>query len=230
MAWNAQLDSSYSIHTIGYAKMLGKRSSQGNLFSSEQQYLSFVGEESLYGYLALHRHELFSDDDFAFLYCPDNGRKSVAPWIIACALLLQCYDRVSDQKAIDRATFDLRWKVALSLGIDEHPFAKSTSWLFRHQLIIHHQAKLLFQQGITSLSQHGFLEKHKIHLAIDTSAIFGKGAVEDTYNLLAEGLRQMLRILSNLAAQEVETFASTHDFNRYTAPSYKDTWAINWDD
>ena len=43
--------------------------------------------------------ELFRDADFAELYCPDNGRASVAPNLLAMALLLQTHDKVSDAEA-----------------------------------------------------------------------------------------------------------------------------------
>ena len=56
------------------------------------------------------RGQLFSDDDFAEIYCPDNGRDSVPPSLLATALLLQTYDKVSDAEAKARADFDIRWK------------------------------------------------------------------------------------------------------------------------
>jgi Transposase DDE domain len=53
--------------------------------------------------------------------------------------------------------------------------------------------------------------------------------VEDTYNLLAEGLRQVLRVLANIEKSSVESFAEAHDFRRYMAASFKGTVTINWD-
>src|SRR5215213_11276849 len=48
------------------------------------------------------------------------------PSLMATALLLQAYEGVSDEEAKARADFDLRWKVALGIGLEERPFAKST--------------------------------------------------------------------------------------------------------
>jgi len=209
--------------------MLGKRSPQGKLFTVENRLRKKVGEASFYVFLADHRHELFRDEDFAMLYCLDNGRESAPPSLLATALILQTFDRVSDQEATDRARFDQRWQLALGLGDEEVPFAKSTLCTFRNQLIIHKQAKLIFKKGIEHLRRHGFVKKHKIRLALDTTAIFGKGAVEDTFNLLAEGLRQVLQVLAHLSARRPEAFAAAHDFSRYVAPSFKGTWSIDWD-
>ena len=42
-------------------------------------YLGYVGKDTFYGLLASLRGQLFNDDDFAEIYCPDNGRDSVPP-------------------------------------------------------------------------------------------------------------------------------------------------------
>ncbi len=71
--------------------MLGKRSKQLGLLESDHLYLDYVGQDSFYGFLASLRGQLFRDEDFAELYCPDNGRDSVPPSLVATALLLQAY-------------------------------------------------------------------------------------------------------------------------------------------
>jgi hypothetical protein len=101
--------------------MLGRQSDPDD---GDHPYLDHVRRDSFYGFLALHREELFCDEDFADLYCPDNGRPSVPPSLLATALLLQFYEGVSDEEAKARADFDLRWKVALGIGLEERPFAK----------------------------------------------------------------------------------------------------------
>src|SRR3990170_205783 len=127
--------------------MLGKRSNQLGLFEADQLYLDYVGRDSFYGFLAGQRGQLFRDEDFAALYCLDNGRTSVPPSLLATALLLQTYERVSDEEAKARADFDLRWMVALGIGIAERPFAKSTLQLFRSHLVLHDQIRAVFQKS-----------------------------------------------------------------------------------
>jgi IS5 family transposase len=209
--------------------MLGRRSAQDDLFAADNQYLSFVGRDSFYGYLAAHRHELFRDEDFASLYCLDNGRESVPPSLLACALLLQWYDNVSDQEAVDRSKFDLRWKVALGLQMDDEPFAKGTLWLFRTQLIVHKHVRTFLEASLKHARAQGYFKSRKVTSALDTTPIIGKGAVEDTYNLLAESLRQVLRVLARLEDTTLAHYASQHDFRRYTEPSFKGTVSIDWD-
>ena len=113
--------------------MLGERTEQRGLWEADRMYLDYVGKDTCYGLLAQLRSQLFRDADFAELYCPDNGRASVPPSLLATALLLQTYDKVSDAEAKARADFDIRWKVALGIEIEDRPFAKSTQQVFRAQ-------------------------------------------------------------------------------------------------
>ena len=59
-------------------------------------YLDYVGKDIFYGLLASLRGQLFSDNDFAEIYGPDNGQNSVPPSLLAMAPLLQIYDNVRE--------------------------------------------------------------------------------------------------------------------------------------
>ena len=128
--------------------MLGVRPAQRGLLEADHLYLDYVGRGSFYGFLASLRGQLFREEDFAELYCPDNGRDSVPPSLVATALLLQAYDKVSDLEAKQRADFDIRWKVALGIEVEDRPFAKSTLQLFRAQLILHDRVRAVFQRSL----------------------------------------------------------------------------------
>ena len=54
---------------------------------------------------------MFRDEEFAMLYCPDNGRDSAPPSLPSTALLLQAHDTLSDEEAKARAACDVRWEV-----------------------------------------------------------------------------------------------------------------------
>jgi len=210
-------------------EMLGKRSPQGDLFTADAQYLKFVGEDSFYGFLAREGGRLFRDEDFAALYCEDNGRTSVPPSLLAIALLLQTYDRVSDEEAKARADFDLRWKVALGIEIDRRPFAKSTLQLFRAQLVIHEGARAIFVRSLEYAKGLGYLKGRKMRAALDTTHILGRGAQEDTYNLMAEGIRILSRELARAEAGEWEAWLGAHDLSRYAEPSIKGATEVDWE-
>lgn len=210
--------------------MLGERGPQPGLFEADTMYLKFVGQNTFYGFLAGHRGEIFRDEDFAKLYCLDNGRPSVPPSLLATALVLQTYDKVSDDEAKRRADYDLQWKVALGVEIDARPFAKSTLQEFRAQLIVHEEQRAIFQQSLELAKRQGYFKgKRKLKVALDTTNILGRGAVKDTYNLLADGIVLVLRVLATQAGEEVAGFAEREGFGRYvTDASLKGQAEIDW--
>ena len=211
--------------------MLGKRSDQRGLFESDHVFLGFVGSDTFYGFLASQRGQLFRDDEFAALYVLDNGRPSVPPSLLATALLLQTYDRVSDEETKERADFDLRWKVALGIALDERPFAKSTLQVFRAQLILHEEVRAVFKKSLTVARQTGYFKQRKIKVALDTSNILGRGAVKDTYNLLADGIVKLGRVLAEFSGETADAWADAHDLSRYFGTSsLKGEAHIDWSD
>jgi hypothetical protein len=212
--------------------MLGRRSDQRGFFEADVQYLDVVGEDSFYGFLAGLRGELFRDADFADFYAEEGrGRPSRPPSMLATALLLQTYDRVSDQEATERAAFDLRWKVALGITIEERPFAKSTLQLFRAQLVVHEEGARIFAQSLALARARGFVPpRRKMRLALDTTNILGRGAVKDTYNLLADGIALVLRELARLANEELPAYAAARGLGRYVSErSLKGEAELDWD-
>ena len=178
--------------------MLGERSDQRGLWETDRLYLDHVGKDTFYGLLASLRGRLFRDADFAVFYCADNGRDSVPPSLLGTALLLQSHDKVSDAEAKARADFDIRWKVALGIEVEDRPFAKSTLQVFRAQLILHDKVREVFESSLRLAGESGYLKRRIMKVALDTANILGRGAVRDTYNLLADGIVKLLRALSQV--------------------------------
>ena len=247
--------------------MLGERTEQRGLWEADRMYLDYVSKDTFYGLLASLRGQLFRDADFAEFYCLDNGRTSVPPSLLATALLLQTYDKVSDAEAKARGDFDIRWKVALgkvalgkvalgkvalgkvalgkvalgkvalgkvalgkvalgkvalgkvALGIEveDRPFAKSTLQVFRGQLILHDQVREVFERSLRLARETGYLKRRSLRVALDTTYILGRGAVKDTYNLLADGMVKLLRALAAVDRTTVKAWAE--------AQGYQRTWA-----
>ena len=210
--------------------MLGKRSDQRGLWEADRLYLDYVGKDTFYGLLASLRGQLFSDDDFAEIYCPDNGRDSVPPSLLATALLLQTYDKVSNAEAKARADFDIRWKVALGIEIEDRPFAKSTLQMFRAQLILHEKVREVFESSLRLARQSGYLKQRGMRVALGTTYILGRGAVKDTYNLLADGIVKLLRALAAVAKVAVGEWAEAQGYERYFGSSIKGEATIDWSD
>ncbi len=210
--------------------MLGERSDQRGLWEADRLYLDHVGRESFYGFLASLRGRLFRDADFAEFYCPDNGRDSVLPSLLATALLLQSHDKVSDAEAKARADFDLRWKVALGIEVEDRPFAKSTLQVFRAQLILHDKVREVFEGSLRLARESGYLKGRGMKVALDTTNILGRGAVKDTCNLLADGIVKLLRTLAGVERAAVKEWAQAQGYEKYFGSSIKREAAIDWSD
>ena len=210
--------------------MLGERWDQRGLWEADRLYLDHVGRESFYGLLASMRGRLFRDADFAEFYCPDNGRDSVPPSLLATVLLLQSHDKVSDAEAKARADFDLRWKVALGIEAEDRPFAKSTLQAFRAQLILQGKVREVFESSLRLARESGCLKGRGMRVALDTTNILGRGAVKDTYNLLADGIVKLLRALAAVEQAAVREWAQAREYERYLGSSVKGEAAIDWAD
>jgi hypothetical protein len=210
--------------------MLGERGPQRGLFEADTLYVDYVGRGTFYAFLAAERGQLFRDEDFAGLYSATRGRPSVAPSLLATALVLQWHDRVSDEEAWRRAAYDLQWKVALGIALENRPFAKSTLQEFRAQLVVHAEQGAIFRRSLDLAKRRGRL-KGRLRLALDTTNILGRGAVKDTYNLLGDGIVLVLRALGGLAGETVAETAARLGYGRYVqGPSLKGGAAIDWDD
>ena len=63
-----------------------------------------------------------------------------------------------DAEAKARAEFDIRWKVALGIDIEEWPFAKSTLQVFLAELILHDKVRAVFESRLRLARESGYLE------------------------------------------------------------------------
>lgn len=210
--------------------MMGERSAQDKLFAADHIYLDYVGRETLYGYLAQQRGQLFRDEDFAGLYCQNNGRPSVPPSVAVTILFLRAYEGVSFVEAIERTKYDLRWKVALGLEMEEVPMQKSALQEFQARLVLHGQGEALLKKSIDEARRAGYLESRKIRVALDTTPTLGKGAVKDTYNLLADGIEKLALRLAGVAGEAIASWVEKERLQRYFGSSLKGEAGIDWDD
>ena len=193
-----------------------------------------VGEDSFYGLLAQHGGEWFCDDSFSAIYKDGLGRPSVSPSLLCVALLLQTHDRVSDEEAIARSAYDLRWKVALELELelelDQKLCAKSTLQRFRAQLVLNEGAGRVLEQGIQACRQAGLLKKGQLSVAIDTTPILGRGAIKDTYNLVSDAIREVVQQACGLRGWERSVIVEQEGLSRHFAASFKGAVEIDWSD
>jgi len=153
-----------------------------------------VSPKSFYGHMGSLTGRLLRDDDLKDMYCAKNGRPSLPPSMMAGAMILQFYDDVSDGEAVERIRYDLRWKVALNLGLDYDGFDASSLSVFRARLVKHNQERYAFDRLLSIAREEGFLAD-KVTLLSDTTNAKGAGAIQDTYTLLRKGIRKLLKTM-----------------------------------
>ena len=96
---------------------LGRAPGQADLFRTTAAYCDGrVASDSIYGILHRECFALFPDEMFADLF-DEVGRRSVPPMIVAVVMVLQRIEGCSDPEAVDRFSFDARWKYAAG-GLD----------------------------------------------------------------------------------------------------------------
>jgi len=215
--------------------MMGEMAAQGNLLGGDYLHLDFVGRKTFYGWLATEGPRVYPDGDFRDFYVLDNGRKSVPPSQMIRMVLLQWHDKVSDEEAVERTKYDLRWKTALGIEDHEALCAKFTLQTFRGKLVLSARGRAILDRSVKACREAGVLRSPKIRASVDTSPILGRGAVKDTYNLVADG---MVKLLGALAAFETpllepvdaKRYAGDHDLSRYFAEvSLKGGAELDWD-
>jgi len=210
--------------------MIGRRRPQRELFDVGNVYDLALSPGSFHAQLALAAPRLFQDSDFAVFYSKRTGRPSVPPSQLALLTLLQHEAGCSDAEAVARTAYDLRWAAVLRRAAGEPLCAKSTLQLFRSHLVLHDEVRTIFTRSIEEAKRAGLLKKGPLRIAVDTKPILGRGAVEDTYNLLGSGIQQLVRVLAGLDGKRPEVWAGEHDLGRYFASSLKGSADLDWSD
>lgn len=174
--------------------MLGRASGQGSLAEVHLwsgRNTPLIDPGTFYARFAEQRPELLKDDDFAHWY-KATGRPSVPPSRVAGAFLLALREGCSDREAEQRMRFDLRWKWALGLDLDDHGCDHTTLCLFRARLLAHEEEGKLFGEILRRAVEKGLLARRAVQV-IDSSPMLGAAATQDTYRLLRTALHKVVK-------------------------------------
>ena len=208
--------------------MIGRRKTQAELFDVGNVFPYSPDPKSYYGQLAKVSDKLFVDDDFVALYSEHIGRPSVPPSLLALVLIMQAREQISDDEAIRRTTCDLDWAVVLRRHAGEQLCAKSTLQQFRAQLLVNDRLNLFLKRSLQQARERGLLKGHQLKQAVDTKPIFGRGAVEDTYNLLGHAMSKLLRAMALECGRTPAQLIAEHGLPKLAAPSVKGAMDIDW--
>ena len=168
--------------------------------ADHQPWAQMIPADSFYARLAEWRDVLVDDEDYAPLYKDSpRGRPSIPPSMVVLAMLLEYHDDCSDAEAEQRMRFDLRWKHALGLGLEEAGFDATVLCRFRRKLLECGLERTLFKRLVNAARETGVLAKDAAQL-LDSSHILGAAGARDTYTLIRGAIRKLLRSLGYASA------------------------------
>jgi len=204
--------------------MLGKekKTSKPPFFDTGFICAYLIDKDSFYAKMHEFSDKIITDDDFADIYCLDNGRPSVPPARLIKVLILQNYEDLSDREALENVRFNIKWKYALNVSIDYEGFDHSLSVYFRARLLINHKDKIVFKKTLELAKEAGLL-KEEADQVIDSTPMLGAGAVKDTYELLRDGIRKILSVMDEKRKSRINLFLKAYGKGN---PKSK----INWED
>jgi transposase len=192
-----------------------------------QCWSSLVPADSFYARLAQWRDVLVDDEDYVPLYKDSpKGRPSIPPSMVVLAMLLQYHDDCSDAEAEARMRFDLRWKHALGIGLEDGGFDSTVLCRFRRKLLECGLEHALFERLVNAAREAGLLTKDAAQL-LDSSHILGAAGARDTYALIRGGIRKLLRSLGYTPARRDEL---GERLRWYVDPEAPEKPQIDWSD
>ena len=206
----------------------------------EQFLLKRLGRvRKLFGFLRLHRHELFNAaflDELASMYRTTGaGKEARPPAMMAMAMLVQGYLGISDAEMIELTVVDLRVQMVLGcLGSQEPPFSQGALQEFRDRLIAADLDRRVLERTLELAKATKAFDPRKLpktlRVAIDSSPLEGAGRVEDTVNLLAHAARNVVSCAAGLLGWTDEQVCRQAGIPLLVESSIKRALDIDWND
>lgn len=192
-----------------------------------QPWSALIPADSFYARLAEVRDILVDDEFYRPLYKDSRrGRPSIPPSLVVLTMLLQYYDDCSDLETEARVRFDLRWKHALGLELEDSGFDATVLSVFRRKLLQRGLTRVLFDRLVTAARDAGILTKTADQL-IDSSHILGAAGVRDTYTLIRSGIRKLLRAMGYSPTRQAEL---SERLGWYLDPAAPEKPELDWSD
>lgn len=151
-----------------------------------------LAAESVFRFLAEHRHRLFPDELFADLFPSGRGRPSIPGEVVASVIVLQSLHGLSDREAVDALTFDLRWKAACGYPVDAKAFDASSLTVWRARLAASQRPQRIFEVVREVIAETGAV-KGRARRALDSTILDDAVARQDTVTQLVAQVRRVGR-------------------------------------
>jgi hypothetical protein len=165
---------------------------QGDLFRDTSSFVEpLVRPDSIHALLHRECHALFPDELFSDLFA-DVGRRSVPPLVVAVVMVLQRLEGLSDREAVERFTFDARWKYAAGgLPFDHPGFAHTVLVDMRARLARSDRPERIFKRTLEVAKAAGLVGVRRV---LDSTPLYDAVATMDTVTLVRSAIRGVLAV------------------------------------
>ena len=184
--------------------MFRKKDSQRNLFESRNLVPAAKQRRLQASWAETFRKRalpLIDEEQFAPLYCDDNGRPNQPVATVLGVLLLKEMFALTDAEALEQLEFSLLWQHALELTPDEAHLAQKTRTNnvltlhnFRARLLAHDRGRQAFEATTDGILQA--LGTKVTRQRLDSTHVLSNIAVLSRLGLLCETLRHFLKTLA----------------------------------
>ncbi len=176
---------------------------------------------SMFAFLAAHRAEVFPDAGYADLFAA-FGRPSLPATRMAAVLALQALHDYSDRETAEAVRFDVRWKAACGLAVDDAGFDPSSLVYWRGRISRSERPHRVNEAVRKIVEQTGVL-KGRRRRAVDSTILADGVATQDTITQLVSAVRKVAREVPG-AAEQIAAVCTGHDYSAPGKPK------IDWDD
>jgi hypothetical protein len=186
---------------------------------------------SFFEFLATHLPEIATEEVVADTFHSMLGRGSTPPEHLVAILLLRYFENVSYEVAAQRAQYDVRWKAVLGRGPTEPSPPVSDTTLNDYEATLRRLGRhdALLTRTIEMACEAGWIEG-ELETAQDSSPVVGRGAVKDTYNLLGDAIRKLIRGIAKAEGSKPLATAKRLGVEDLFRRSTKATASIDWAD
>jgi Transposase DDE domain/Transposase domain (DUF772) len=180
---------------------------------------------SIYGFLFRERDRLFPDELFTDLFAA-IGRRSVPPSVVATVMVLQRLEGLSDREAVDRFTFDARWRYAAGVGgwdgAGPTGFAHTVLVDMRERLRGSARPDRVFEVALTAAREAGLVGRRRV---LDSTPVYDAVATMDTVTLIRSAIRGLLGVADPVLEPRLRAVLTSGD--QYVTAGKP---VIDWDD
>ena len=216
----------HGILVAGCAVSLGMAGRQPSVLNDMDRFCDeALSENSIYALLHRERDRLFPDEMFADLFSV-RGRRCVPPSVVATVMVLQRLEGLSDREAVERYSFDARWRYAAGVGSYDcggwASFAHTVLVDFRARLDRSEDPRRIFDRSVDVAGEAGLVGAKRV---LDSTPLYDAVATMDTITLVRSAIRGLLKVADAvLEARLRGLITSGDDYASSAKPQ------IDWDD